>query len=42
MSWQELGRVLGATDRAADKTALVDALARNRHALLDHLLDGTT
>jgi hypothetical protein len=42
MSWQELGRVLGATHRATDRTALIAALAENRRGLLEHLLDGTS
>jgi hypothetical protein len=42
MSWAELGRVLGATDQADTKQTLIDALADNRRAVLEHLLRGTT
>jgi hypothetical protein len=42
MSWAELGRVLGATDHADNKQTLIDALADNRRAILEHLLGGTT
>lgn len=38
MSWQTIGRTLGAADDAETKNQLVDALAANRRAVLQHLL----
>ena len=42
MSWAEVGRVLGAADQANTKQAVIDALADNRRAVLEHLLRETT
>jgi hypothetical protein len=41
-SWSEIGRVLGASDQAETKRALIDAIADNRRAALEHLLRTTT
>jgi hypothetical protein len=41
VSWAEVGRVLGATDQAETKQAVVDALAANRRVVLAHLLRET-
>jgi hypothetical protein len=38
MSWHTIGRTLGAIDHAETKNQLIDALADNRRALLQHLL----
>jgi hypothetical protein len=39
MSWQTIGRTIGATEDAESKHQLIDALAANRRAVLQHLLD---
>ena len=41
MSWHEIGRTLGVPDHADDKKALIDALADNRRAILEHQLRQT-
>jgi hypothetical protein len=41
MSWPEVGRVLGATDDADTKQAVIDALVDNRRAILERLLRQT-
>src|SRR5262245_45833497 len=38
MSWQSIGRTLGATDDAENMNQLIDALGANRRAVLQHLL----
>ena len=42
MSWNRIAQVLGATDHADNKQHLIDALADNRRAVLQHLLRETT
>jgi hypothetical protein len=41
-SWSEIGRVLGASDQAESKTAVIDEIVDNRRAALEHLLRVTT
>jgi hypothetical protein len=41
-SWSQIGRVLGASDQAQTKHAIVDAIADNRRVALEHLLRATT
>jgi hypothetical protein len=41
-AWSEIGRVLGASDQAETKHAVIDAIADNRRAALEHLLKATT
>jgi hypothetical protein len=38
MSWSEMGRVLGVSDQAETKHAIIGAIAENRRAALEHLL----
>ena len=38
MSWNSIGRVLGATDAAESKQQLIDALVDSRRSGLQHLL----
>jgi hypothetical protein len=42
MSWRKIGQVVGATSHADSKEQLVDALADNRRAVLQHLLRETS
>jgi hypothetical protein len=41
MSWDEIGRVLGATVQAESKQDVIDALVDHRRAVLDRLLRET-
>jgi hypothetical protein len=41
MSWNHIGRVLGATDAAESRQQLIDALVDNRRTALGHLLRET-